>query len=64
MALNKIRSGEVDTPEEVAKAMNVIIGKVNEIEGAIIEPSKPAKTVKKTVKKAAVKATREGYPNA
>ena len=30
--LDKVRSGEVDTPEEVAKALNKIIDKVNENE--------------------------------
>ncbi len=32
MALSKVRSGEVDTPEEVAKAFNKIIGHINEVD--------------------------------
>lgn len=32
MAMNRVRSGEVDTPDEVAKAINKIIDHINEVD--------------------------------
>ena len=50
MAKRHVRSGDVDTPDEVAKVMNAIIDNVNQIEAKVeqlgkVEPT-PAKKKK------------------
>jgi hypothetical protein len=48
MAMKQVRSGEVDTPEEVAKALNRIIDNVNLTEAKVEQLATPkAKKAKK-----------------
>lgn len=49
MAIRHIRSGEVDTPEEVAKALNRVIDNVNQTEIKLEQllAAKPTKSDKK-----------------
>lgn len=60
MAIKHVRSGEVDTPEEIAKALNRIIDNVNLTEAKVELMAKPKKAVKPTE----VKAIKKGARNA
>jgi len=52
MAIKHVRSGEVDTPEEVAKAINRLIDNMNQMEAKIeqLVSEKKTKTSKKGAK--------------
>lgn len=66
MAMKHVRSGEVDTPEEIAKALNRIIDNVNQTEAKVEQFTGSKKTAKaqKTVKSTEVKEIKKGAPNA
>ena len=46
MAMKHVRLGEVDTPEEVAKAINGLIDNVNQMEAKIEQLASVKKTKK------------------
>jgi len=46
MAMKHVRAGEVDTPEEVAKALNKLIDNVNLMEAKVEQLAAPKKAKK------------------
>ena len=39
--MKHVRAGEVDTPDEVAKALNGIIDNMNQVEGKVVQLAAP-----------------------
>ncbi len=46
MAIKHVRSGEVDTPDEVAKVLNGLIDNINLTEAKVVQMATPKKSKK------------------